>query len=630
MADQEDLFAARAAAGDYDSDAIRTLEPREHVRLRPGMYIGQIGNGEHFADGIYILLKEVIDNSVDEFTMGCGRRVIVTIAGDGTVESRDFGRGIPLEKLRDCVSKANTGGKFITDSEGRGRVFSSSIGMNGIGLKATNFLSEEFEATSWRDGRYVTVLFREGQFVKQNKGSATDEPNGVRIRFRPSQQIFPGFHFDPKIVKRRFQHYAWLNPGLSLEINGEKFYSRRGLLDLVDDKLESNALYDVISYKGENLAFAFCHTNSGSENYYSFVNTQYTVDGGTHLSAFREGLVKGINELAPKDKQYEADDIRAGLFGVVAVRMNDPQFESQTKNKLTSTDCRSAIVSEVKSAVVDYLYKHKEQCAAIFDKVGKNESLRKEIQKIRKVTKERSERSSVRIKKLRDCKYHFNEAGNYRKEADIARCRETMIFLTEGDSAAGSVGSARDASTQAVFALRGKVQNCYGLSKAALFENEELYGIMQALGADDNLEDLRYAKVVIATDADSDGMHIRLLLLTFFLTFFPQLVSSEHLYVLETPLFRVRGKKNGDGAVYCYNEAERDAAAGKIGREVEITRFKGLGEISPQEFGQFIRAGSIRLKLVAVEHARDLDAMLRFLMGKNTPERREYILNNLV
>lgn len=629
MAETDDLFST-SNAGNYDSDSIRTLEPREHVRLRPGMYIGQVGNGEHFADGIYILLKEVIDNSVDEFTMGCGRKVIVTIDDTGMVTSRDYGRGIPLEKLRDCVSKANTGGKFITDSDGRQRVFNSSIGMNGIGLKATNFLSEEFEATSWRDGKYVTVSFHEGQFVKQSKGSAADEPNGVRIRFRPSQQIFPGFHFDSKIIKRRFQHYAWLNAGLSLEINGEKYYSRRGLLDLVDDKLESNALYEVISYKSENLSFAFCHTNSSSENYYSFVNTQYTVDGGTHLSAFKEGVVKGINEMAPKDKVYEADDVRAGLFGAIAYRMNDPQFESQTKNKLTSTDCRSAIVSEVKAAVVDFLYKHPAHKTAIFEKVEKNESVRKEIQKIKKASKDRAERSSLRIKKLRDCKYHFNEAGSYKKPIENERCQETMIFLTEGDSAAGSVGSARDANTQAVFALRGKVENCYGLSKAALFENEELYGIMQALGAEDNLEDLRYAKVVIATDADSDGMHIRLLLITFFLTFFPQLVSSEHLYVLETPLFRVRSKKNKENTIYCYNEKERDSAAKQIGRDVEITRFKGLGEIDPKEFGQFIRSESIRLKLVAVDHARDLDTLLRFLMGKNTPERRAYIMNNLI
>ncbi len=340
--------------------------------------------------------------------------------------------------------------------------------------------------------------------------------------------------------------------------------------------------------------------------------------------------MKGINEMAPKDKVYDADDVRAGLFGAVAYRMNDPQFESQTKNKLTSTDCRSAIVSEVKAAVVDFLYKHPEHKAAIFEKVEKNESVRKEIQKIKKASKERAERSSLRIKKLRDCKYHFNEAGSYRKPIENERCQETMIFLTEGDSAAGSVGSARDANTQAVFALRGKVENCYGLSKAALFENEELYGIMQALGAEDNLEDLRYAKVVIATDADSDGMHIRLLLITFFLTFFPQLVSSEHLYVLETPLFRVRSKKNKENTIYCYNEKERDSAAKQIGRDVEITRFKGLGEIDPKEFGQFIRSESIRLKLVAVDHARDLDTLLRFLMGKNTPERRAYIMNNLI
>ncbi len=607
---------------DYNADAIRNIPPREHIRLRPGMYIGQLGNGDNNDDGIYVLLKEVIDNSVDEFAMGQGRRVTITISDNGEVTARDYGRGIPLERVKDCVSEINTGGKFEIGA------FSSSIGMNGVGLKAVNFLSEEFEATSWRNNKYHTVLFREGLFVEEHGGDS-DEPNGTRIRFRPSPQIFsPDFRFQERFLQRRMQHYAWLNNGLSIECNGEKFYSRRGLLDLLEAKLESNALYDIIHFKAPTLEFAFCHTNSANENYYSFVNTQYTNDGGTHLAAFKEGIVKGINELAPKDKQFNPDDVRTGIVGAIAIKFDSPTFLSQTKNKLGNPEIRVQLVNEVKAALVSYLYKHPDIKEAIFEKIEKNENLRKQLQNIRKNAKDMASKSALKIEKLRDCKFHLNEVDSRRKADEKQMCMDSMIFLTEGDSAAGSVVHSRNAQSQAVFALRGKCKNCYGLSKEVIYQNEELYGIMRALGAEDSLDNLRYAKVVIATDADTDGFHIRNLLITFFLTFFPQLVSSEHLFILETPLFRARSKNHAP--IYCYSEKERDEAAKLIGRDVEITRFKGLGEINPSEFGQFIRPESIKLRPVTIDHPRDMDDLLKFLMGNNTPERREYIMEHLL
>ncbi len=614
----------------YDADSIETLDPCEHVRSRPGMYIGATGTGEHHEDGIYILLKEVMDNAVDEFMMGQGRRIQVTLTDEGMVTVRDFGRGIPLDKLKDCVLRINTGRNFRKKGTGDHAVFSSSIGMNGVGLKAVTFLSAEFEATSWRDGEYCTVLCREGRLVSERRGKEA-EPNGTRIRFQPSSEIFPGFRFEKKFVQRRMQHYAWLNTGLSIECNGEKYYSRRGLLDLLEDKLESEALYEIIHYRAATLEFAFCHTNSGTENYYSFCNTQYTNDGGTHLAAFKEGVVKGINELAPKDKQFDADDIRAGILGAVAVRVAEPVFESQTKNKLTSQEIRGPVVAEVKAAVVDYLYKHPETKEKIFEKISKNESVRKQIQSIRKNAKELASKSQLKIEKLRECKYHFNETDSHRKPEEKQMCQDSMIFLTEGDSAASIVISARDANTQAVFALRGVPLNIYGCTKEFIYSkgNEELYGVTRALGTEDSLENLRYGKVVIATDADPDGYHIRNLLITFFLKFFPQLVTSEHLFILETPLFRIRNKSKN---LYAFSEAERDAAAKQLGngKDVEITRFKGLGEIDPQEFKQFIHRDKIRLLPVTVEQPRNLDAMLRFLMGGNTPQRKQYIMENLM
>lgn len=633
--DEPTIFSESAAASsapgtpvDYDSEAIRSLDSVEHMRQRPGMYIGALGNGDHTEDGIYVLFKEVVDNSIDEYIMGAGRRVQVTLGADKTVTVRDFGRGIPLEKLRDCVSKINTGGKFAKGEDGQPKVFSASIGMNGVGLKAVNFLSENFIATSFRDGKFARVFFKEGKFVKDEKGSA-EEPNGTEIQFLPSTQVFGEFHFEKKFLEKRLQHYAWLNAGLSLELNGQKFYSRRGLLDLLESKMESDALYDIIHYRTENLEFAFCHTNSANENYYSFANTQFTNDGGTHLAAFKEGVVKGINELAPKDKQYEAEDIRAGLFGAMAIKLQEPVFESQTKHKLYNPEIRASVVAEVKAAIVQYLFKHPDIKSAIFEKLDKNENLRKQIQNIRKGAKEMAAKSSLKIQKLRDCKFHLNETDSKRKPEEKAFCQNSMIFLTEGDSAAGSVVQNRDAQHQAVFALRGKVFNCVNASREVLYTHEELYGVMRALGTEDNIENLRYAKVVIATDADPDGYHIRDLLIVFFLRFFPQLLSAEHLYILDTPLFRVRSKSHKP--IYCYSEQERDDAAKKIGNGAEITRFKGLGEISPNEFGQFIKGNDIRLQLVTVENARKLDTFVNFLMGpQNTPTRRDYILQRLM
>ncbi|MGN0866244.1 MAG: toprim domain-containing protein [Oligosphaeraceae bacterium] len=630
-APEELLFAEGEALSEegatrYDEGAIRTLNPLEHMRKRPSMYIGAPGNGDHNDDGLYVLFKEVVDNSIDEFLMGYGRRIVVTLEPDKTVTIRDYGRGIPLGKLRDCVSQINTGGKYNEETEGKPVAFSASIGMNGVGLKAVNFLSQTFVATSFRNGQMARVTSCEGKLVREEKGE-TGEPNGTCISFLPSRQIFGDFHFEQKFLERRLQHYAWLNIGLTLEFNGKKFYSRRGLLDLLENKMESDPLYAPIHYRSGALEFAFCHTNSANENYYSFVNTQFTNDGGTHLTAFREGVAKGINELAPKDKTYDPEDIRTGLFGAVALRLENPKFEAQTKHKLCNYEIRASVVNEVKNALVQFLYKNPEIKTAIFEKLAKNESIRKQIQNIRKGAKELAAKSTLRIQKLRDCMFHLNETDSRRKPEEKALCQNSMLFLTEGDSAAGSVVQNRNAQHQAVFALRGKVFNCNNATREVLYRNEELYGVMRALGTEDTMENLRYAKVIIATDADPDGYHIRNLLITFFLRFFPQLLSAEHLFILETPLFRVRSKSKAP--VYCYSEEERDNAVKTMGKDAEITRFKGLGEISPKEFAQFIRGDDIRLQLVTLENARKLDGFVNFLMGTNPPSRKEYILQRL-
>ncbi|MFA6815900.1 MAG: toprim domain-containing protein [Lentisphaeria bacterium] len=622
--DLEILEKGNAPLEDYDSESIQSLSPLQHIRTRPGMYIGRLGNGDNHNDGIYILLKEVIDNSVDEFVMRAGRKIMISVSEDGMVAVRDYGRGIPLNKVRNCVSEINTGGKFITGDDGVKRPFSSSIGLNGVGLKAVNFLSEYFRARSWRGGQCKTVVFEEGEFVSE-KQEADDQENGTEITFMPSKQIFPDFCFKKIFLNQRLQHYAWLNSGLSIECNGEKFYSRRGLLDLLEDKLEADPLYDIVHCTLPNMEFAFCHTNSTNESYYSFVNTQYTNDGGTHQSAFREGILKGILEVSSKN--YDSDDVRNGIIGAIAIKLQDPIFESQTKNKLGNTDIRSDIVNKVKKAIAGELYKNVDLKEAIFEKIDKNVEINRQVRAAKKGAKAKANHSTLKIEKLRDCKFHFNEADSKKKPEEREKCGETMLFLTEGNSASGSIVTARDPETQAVFSLRGKPLNCFGIDREKVYQNEELYGIMQAVGIERSLEDLRYAKIIIATDADMDGFHIRNLLITYFLTFFRSLVVTEHLYILETPLFRVRNKKVTH---YCYTDHERDECIEKLGKDHEVTRFKGLGEISANEFKQFI-GEDVRLQPVLIDSkGREVDKMLSFYMGANVPERREFIMENLI
>jgi DNA gyrase/topoisomerase IV subunit B len=582
------------------------------------MYIGRLGNGEHPDDGIYVLLKEVIDNSVDEFIMKQGRRIDVTVGPEGSAAVRDYGRGIPLGKLVECVSQINTGGKYNTEA------FQYSVGLNGVGLKAVNALADRFLVRSVRDGRFRQVTFVKGLLEEDTEGPS-DEPTGTAVTFLPDSEHFAGFRFEEKFVRRRLQNYAYLNSGLSLYLNGERFYSRDGILDLLREKVNEDVLYEIIYHKEDFLEFAFCHTNSFGETYYSFVNGQYTNDGGTHESAFREGILKGVNDVA--GRTLDADDVRNGIVGAVAIKLKDPVFESQTKNKLGNTEIRGEIVAKVKDVVARYLYQNHEVRERLLAKVEQNETVRKEIQLVKKEAKENARKATFRIPKLRDCKYHLSdEVSPHSRKAKEWRGGDSMVFLTEGQSAAGSLISCRDVETQAIFCLKGKPLNCHGHLRKTVYSNEELYFIMRALGIEDGLEGLRYSKVVIATDADLDGMHIRNLLVTFFLTFFEQLVLSEHLFILETPLFRVRTKKE---TVYCYDARERDQAGKRLGRGCEVTRFKGLGEISPHEFGQFI-GPDMRLLKVTVENQRAVPGMLEFFMGKNTPERRHYIMENLI
>ncbi|MCP4178987.1 MAG: type IIA DNA topoisomerase subunit B [bacterium] len=593
----------------YTEDKIKTLSSLEHIRTRPGMYIGRMGDGVHPDDGIYVLFKEIVDNSIDEFIMGAGKRIDISIT-DNSVEIRDFGRGIPLGKVIDCVSIINTGGKFNDE------VFQFSVGLNGVGTKAVNALSEKFTVTSHREGKFSSATFENGT-LKDKKEGDTEGKNGTKVVFVPSNEVFPKYAFDLDYIKKRLWMYAYLNSGLSLYFNEERFYSKTGLQDLIENEVGEDNLYNIVHYKDNTLEFAFCHTTNYGENHYSFVNGQYTNDGGTHLSAFREGILKGVNEFAGKN--FQGADVRDGVVGAVAIKIKEPIFESQTKNKLGNTDVRGWIVAAVKQQVVDYLHKHTENAEILLDKIYHNEKVRKDIQAVKKQSKEKAKRMALKIPKLKDCKYHLN--GKHVKG------KESMLFLTEGDSAAGSMVTCRNVETQAIFSLRGKPLNTFGESFDKVYKNEELYYVMQSLNIEEDMEDLRYDKVVIATDSDVDGLHIRNLLITFFLTFFEQLVLSGHLYILETPLFRARTKKE---TIYCYNETERDKAVKKLGNKgVEVTRFKGLGEISPSEFGQFI-GENIRLIKVNVDYMRDVPEILEFYMGKNTPERRDYIIKNLV
>lgn len=609
----------------YNDDDIRTLNSLEHIQARPGMYIGRLGKGDHPDDGIYVLLKEVIDNSVDEFTVNAGRKIEITVGEDGTARVRDYGRGIPLDSVVACVSKINTGGKFTTGKDGKAAPFACSIGLNGVGLKAVNALSEYFTVISRRDGKSMTAIFENGVLKKQQKGSTT-EPNGTEITFKPSQKFFPEFHFDVKhILPKRISNYAWLNSGLMLYLNGEKYYSRKGLLDLLDSKIEDiDTLYEAVHYRSDRLEFAFTHIASFDESYYTFVNGQYTNDGGAHLSSFKEGLLKAVNELAPK--KQEPSNVRDGIVAVVAVRIPDPLFESQTKNKLGNSNIKGWMVNEVAQAILDVMYKNPELRQKLLDKIAQNEAVRTKVQAVRKEAKENAKKTVLRIPKLRDCQFHLCDAEGRRRLQDREKCHNSVIFLTEGDSAAANMVHARNPETQAVFPLRGKPLNCFGKGKDTIYKNEELFFIVKALGIENGLDELRYSKVIIASDADVDGFHIRLLVITFFLTLFQPLVLSNHLFILETPLYRVRNKKK---TMYCYNDTERDTAIAALGKTCEMTRFKGLGEISPNEFKPFIRE-DMKLLPVTVDNLRDIDSILGFYMGANTPTRRDYIMDNLL
>ena len=592
----------------YDESKIKTLSSLEHIRLRTGMYIGRLGDGSDPDDGIYILLKEVIDNAVDEFIMGHGRQIDVNIDGH-QVAVRDYGRGIPLGKVVDCVSVINTGAKYNDD------VFQFSVGLNGVGTKAVNALAEHFRVVAYRDGKYSEAVFARGQLESQKKGKAPDQPDGTYVEFVPDGEIFDEYGFNFEFVEKRLWNYACLNSGLRLVLNkSQKFESKQGLLDLLRREVGDTVVYEPAYCKSQYLEFAFTHTPSYGEAYNSFVNGQYTSDGGTHQSAFREGLLKGVNEFFRKN--FNGVDVRDGIFGVVAVKVKEPVFESQTKNKLGNTDVRGWIVSEVKEAVVDFLHKNSGEAKKLEARIVHNEKLRKELNAVKKEAKEAARRIEIKIANLKDCKYHRGDR----------KCgEESTIFLTEGQSAGGSLVPARDVNTQAIFTLRGKPPNMFGKSKADIYKNEEFYNLMMALGIEEDVENLRYNRVVIATDADVDGFHIRNLLMTFFLNYFEELVVAGHLYTLETPLFRVRNKQE---TRYCYTERERAAAVKKI-KNPEITRFKGLGEISPKEFGQFI-GPDMHLVKVSVRSMSQVPDTLSFYMGKNTPERRAYIMEHLV
>jgi topoisomerase IV subunit B len=599
----------------YDEKAIHTLDALAHIRLRTGMYIGRVGDGSNPADGIYVMLKEVIDNSVDEHIMGHGKRIDIT-REDEAVEIRDYGRGIPLGKVVDCVSKINTGGKYNDD------VFQFSVGLNGVGNKAVNALSAEFEVTSWRDGKFKRARFERGEKKEVSSGKAARQRNGTLIRFVPDPEIFGEYDWREEYIERRLRYYAYLNSGLTLRYNGEKFVSSQGLLDLLDEEIGSErTIYDAAHFRNGWLELAFTHTQSYGEKYYSFVNGQYTSDGGTHQSAFREGLLKGINEFA--GKSHAGEDVRDGVVGAVAIKLKEPVFESQTKNKLGNTEIRSRLVQAVKEQVVLWLHKNPASAEALLEKVKQNERLRKELASIKKEAKERAKKVAIRIPKLIDCKVHLGDPKPKGKREDLRE--QTMIFLTEGDSAGGAMVQARHVQTQAIYALKGKPLNCHGLKRDAIYKSEELYNIMRALGVEDGLEGLRYDKVVIATDADVDGMHIRNLLLTFFLRYFEDLVVAGHVYILETPLFRVRDKKQ---TIYCYSEKERDRAVDRL-RSPEITRFKGLGEINPREFVHFI-GDEMRLEPVTIKSMSQVANTLEFFMGKNTPKRRRFIEDRLI
>lgn len=606
----------------YTEEDIKTLDWREHIRLRPGMYIGSLGDGSASDHGIYVLLKEVIDNSIDEFVMGNGRKIIINIGGDGTCEVRDFGRGIPLGKLYECAAQINTGGKYD------GEAFKKSVGLNGVGIKAVNALSSEFTVQAYREGKTRTISFREGVKVKGTDSTTkTKEPDGTRVCFLIDRTIFPEeAAFNLEFVERMCRYYCYLNTGLTIVLNGKSFTSKNGLLDLLREEMSAEPLYEPIHLVGDDIEVVITHGDSYGESYYSFVNGQHTTMGGTHQNAFKEAIAKALQNFYKKN--YEAADTRACIEAAISVKVIEPVFESQTKTKLGSNTMgpgketiRTFVGNFLAKELDNYLHRHTDIAAAIEEKIKENEKTRKEVAGVTgKIAKERAKKAKIHTKKLRDCRVHYDSKH---KRAD-----DTMLFITEGDSASGSITTARDAETQAVFSLRGKPANSYGMNKSALFEekrNEELDFLHLALNIDKSIDDLRYNKVIIATDADVDGMHIRLLMLTFFIQYFPELIREGHLFILQTPLFRVRNKQK---TIYCYSEAERDRAVKQLGKAPEITRFKGLGEISPAEFKNFI-GEDIRLQSVTLENAHNLRDVLRFYMGDNTDDRRQYIIDNL-
>ncbi|MHA8079888.1 DNA topoisomerase IV subunit B [Aquirufa regiilacus] len=605
----------------YNDDSIRSLDWKEHIRLRPGMYIGKLGDGSSVDDGIYVLVKEIMDNSIDEHMMGNGKQIDVKIS-DQKVEVRDYGRGIPLGKVIDCVSKINTGGKYDSGA------FQKSVGLNGVGTKATNALSNYFKVQSYRESQTKWAEFSKGELTNESKGlEATSSKSGTFICFEPDNTIFKNYHFIPQFLDNLFWNYAFLNAGLTINFNGEKYFSQNGLLDLLSKKTNAEEnRYPIIHLKGSDIEMAITHNNQYGEEYYSFVNGQNTTQGGTHLAAFREALVRTVREFFKKD--FDPSDVRASIVGAIAIRVQEPVFESQTKTKLGSTNIspdssspsiRTFVGDFVKTELDNYLHQNPAAADAMLKRILQSERERKDIAGIKKLANERAKKANLHNKKLRDCRVHLTDDKSESRQ-------ETILFITEGDSASGSITKSRDVQTQAVFSLRGKPLNSFGLTKKIVYENEEFNLLQHALDIEDSLDNLRYNKIVIATDADVDGMHIRLLILTFFLQFFPDLVRNGHLYILETPLFRVRNKKE---TIYCYSDEERRNAIEKLGPKPEITRFKGLGEISPEEFGEFI-GENIKIEPVILEKDFTIPQLLTYYMGKNTPERQKFIIDNLV
>ncbi|MCE7061194.1 DNA topoisomerase IV subunit B [Dyadobacter sp. CY343] len=603
----------------YNEDSIRSLDWKEHIRLRPGMYIGKLGDGSSIDDGIYVLVKEIVDNSIDEHMMGNGKTIEIKIS-EHRVEVRDYGRGIPLGKVVDCVSKINTGGKYDSGA------FQKSVGLNGVGTKAVNALSQYFKVQSFRDGKSKVAEFEQGALLRESKEQPSNQRNGTHTLFEPDSSIFKNFKYIPQYLDSMIWNYCYLNAGLTVNFNGEKYISQNGLLDLLKSKTDAESIrYPIIHLKGEDIEFAMTHGNQYGEEYYSFVNGQYTTQGGTHLVAFREAVVRAVREHFGKD--YAPEDIRSSISAAVAIRVQEPVFESQTKTKLgsstitpdpNSTTVRTFVNDFVKEQLDNYLHKHPESRDALKKRIEQSERERKELAGIKKLANDRAKKANLHNKKLRDCRLHLTDIKN-----DLRH--DTTLFITEGDSASGSITKSRNIQTQAVFSLRGKPLNCFGLTKKIVYENEEFNLLQHALDIENGVENLRFNRIIIATDADVDGMHIRLLLMTFFLQFFPDLVRNGHLFVLETPLFRVRNKKE---TIYCYSDEEKQHAIAKLGTKPEITRFKGLGEISPEEFGRFI-GEDMRIEPVILQKETSIQKLLSYFMGKNTPERQRFIIDNL-